>query len=65
MTGVQTCALPIYYVLQRLIEEARTPRGKALAEREWSKVSPELVKLMGLPAGSDPLRTLGIPKPFR
>ena len=63
--GAEEEAHVVYYVLQRLVEEARTPRGKALAEQEWNKVGPELVKLMRLPAGSDPARTLGIPKPFR
>lgn len=54
----------VYYVLQRLIGEARTPQGKALAEQEWSKLREELVKLMRLPAGSDPMLVLGIPKAF-
>ena len=55
----------VYYVLQRLVEEARTPQGKALAEQEWSGIRPGLLKLMQLTADSDPLRTLGVPKPFR
>jgi hypothetical protein len=55
----------IYFVLQRLLAEARTPQGGALAAQEWSRVRPELVRLMGLPGGSDPLRLLGVPKPFR
>lgn len=63
--GAEEEAHVVYYVLQRLIEEARTAQGKALAEREWSKVRPELLKLMRLPADSDPLLTLGIPTPFR
>lgn len=62
--GAEEEAHVVYYVLQRLIEEARTPQGKALAEQEWSKVRPELVKLMRLPADSDPVRMLGIPRPF-
>lgn len=63
--GAEEEAHVVYYVLQRLIEEARTPQGKALAQQEWSKVRPELVKLMRLPADSDPVRMLGIPRPFR
>jgi hypothetical protein len=55
----------VYYVLQRLIGEARTPQAKALAEREWGRVRPELLKLMQLASDSDPLRLLGVPKPFR
>jgi hypothetical protein len=63
--GAEEEAHVVYYVLQRLIEEARTPQGKALAEREWSKVRPQLVQLMRLPPDSDPVRTLGIPRAFR
>jgi hypothetical protein len=55
----------VYYVFQRLFEEARTPQGKALAEQEWSKIRPELVKLMRLPTGADPVRALGVPKAFQ
>ena len=53
-----------YYVFQRLLDEARTPQGRALAEQEWEKIAPRLVELMGLAAGSDPLGVRGVPKAF-
>ena len=55
----------VYYVLERLIDEARTEQGRSLAEREWTSVRPALVKLMQLPAHADPLRTLGVPRVFQ
>ena len=55
----------VYYVFYRLFEEARTEAGKALAREEWRKIQPELVKLMGLAPGSDPIKTLGVPNPFQ
>lgn len=55
----------VYYVFFRLFEEARTEAGKALAREEWRKIQPELVKLMGLKPGDDPVRILGVPKPFQ
>ena len=55
----------VYYVFQRLFDEARTGIGKALAKKEWGKIQPELVKLMGLKPGTDPIKTLGVPKAFQ
>ncbi len=55
----------VYYVFQRLFDEARTEQGKALAQQEWSKIRPELVKLMGLAPDADPVALLGVPKAFR
>lgn len=55
----------VYYVFQRLFEEARTESGKALARQEWNKIRPELVKLMGLKPGTDPVKVLGVPKAFQ
>lgn len=55
----------VYYVFQRLFEEARTEAGKALARAEWLKIRPELVKLMGLKAGEDPVKALGVPVVFQ
>lgn len=55
----------VYYVFFRLFEEARTEAGKALARQEWRKIQPELVKLMGLKPGVDPIKALGVPKAFQ
>lgn len=55
----------VYYVFQRLFEEARTKPGKALARAEWNKIRPQLVKLMELKPGTDPIRQLGVPKAFQ
>jgi hypothetical protein len=55
----------VYYVFHRLFEEAKTEKGKALARREWEKIRPELIKLMGLPPGEDPVKTLGVPRIFQ
>lgn len=55
----------VYYVFQRLFDEARTAAGKALARQEWSKIRPQLVKLMGLKPDADPIKVLGVPKAFR
>lgn len=55
----------VYYVFYRLFEEAKTEKGKALARQEWEKIRPELIKLMGLAPGEDPVKTLGVPKIFQ
>jgi len=55
----------VYYVFSRLFDEARTDSGRSLALAEWRKIQPQLVKLMGLPSGADPIKTLGVPKAFR
>ena len=55
----------VYYVFQRLFDEARTEQGKALARAEWGKIQPELVKLMNLKPGTDPVKALGVPKAFQ
>jgi len=55
----------VYYVFLRLYEEAKTPEGKALAKEQWEKIRPELVKLMGLKPGEDPVQVLGVPAIFR
>lgn len=55
----------VYYVFQRLFDEARTEPGKALAHQEWSKIKPELIKLMGLKAAADPIQAMGVPKAFQ
>lgn len=55
----------VYYVFLRLFEEAKTESGKRMAKEKWDMIAPELIKLMGLTAGSDPLKTLGVPKVFQ
>ena len=55
----------VYYVFFRLFEEAKTERGKELAKEQWEKIRPELVKLMGLKPGEDPINVLGVPKIFK
>lgn len=55
----------VYYVFSRLFDEARTEAGKALAQQEWRKIAPELIKLMGLKPGADPVEVLGVPKAFQ
>jgi hypothetical protein len=55
----------VYYVFFRLFEEAKTEKGKELAKEQWEKIRPELVKLMGLKPGEDPIKVLGVPKIFQ
>jgi len=55
----------VYYVFFRLYEEAKTEKGKELAKEQWEKIRPELVKLMGLKPGEDPIKVLGVPKIFQ
>jgi hypothetical protein len=55
----------VYYVFFRLYEEAKTEKGKELAKEQWEKIRPELVKLMGLKPGEDPIKALGVPKIFQ
>lgn len=55
----------VYYVFQRLFDEAKTDTGKALARQEWNKIRPALIKLMGLAPDADPVKVLGVPKAFR
>jgi hypothetical protein len=55
----------VYYVFQRLFEEARTEAGKALARQEWNKIQPALINLMDLKTGADPIKVLGVPKAFQ
>ncbi|HEX7371284.1 MAG TPA: hypothetical protein VF372_00585 [Thermodesulfobacteriota bacterium] len=55
----------VYYVFLRLFEEAKTERGKELAREKWEQIRPELIKLMNLGPGQDPIKVLGIPKIFQ
>jgi hypothetical protein len=63
--GAREEAHVVYYVFQRLFDEARTDAGKALARQEWDKIRPQLLKLMGLEAGADPVKVLGVPRAFQ
>ena len=55
----------VYYVFQRLFEEAKTTPGKELAREKWDVIRIELVKLMGLGPNDDPIAKFGIPAAFR
>ena len=55
----------VYYVFFRLYEEAKTQEGKELAREKWEKIQPELLKLMNLSPGQDPIKLLGVPKVFQ
>jgi len=55
----------VYYVFFRLYEEAKTNKGKELAFEKWEKIRPELLKLMNLEAGQDPIKVLGVPAVFQ
>lgn len=55
----------VYYVFQRLFDEARTESGKKLAKQEWDKIRPQLIKLMGMQPNADPIKALGVPKAFQ
>lgn len=55
----------VYYVFQRLFDEAKTDRGRELAKAQWEIIKPQLVGLMGLNASQDPLAVLGVPAVFK
>ncbi len=63
--GAREEAHIVYYVFLRLFQEAKTGEGRQLAREQWDIIRPELVKLMGLGAGDDPVKALGVPKVFR
>ena len=54
----------VYYVFQRLFDEAKTPSGKEIARERWNQIAPALVKLTGLKDGEDPTKVLGVPAVF-
>ena len=54
----------VYYVFQRLFDEAKTPSGKEMARERWDTIAPALIKLMGLKEGDDPIKLLGVPSVF-
>jgi hypothetical protein len=49
----------------RLFEEAKTKKGKEMALEKWEKIRPELMKLMNLEPGQDPIKVLGTPAVFQ
>jgi hypothetical protein len=51
----------VYYVFSRLFDEAKTDVGRAMAMEQWAIIQPDLLKLMGLEKGQDPLKVLGVP----
>ena len=55
----------VYYVFRRLFEEAKTDSGRRMAKAQWDVIAPELVNLMDLPVGSDPIKALGTPGIFQ
>ncbi len=55
----------VYYVFFKLYEEAKTDLGKQMAKEKWEIIAPELVKLMGLSPGQDPIKVLGVPAIFK
>jgi hypothetical protein len=55
----------VYYVFFRLFEEAKTSKGKEMAREKWEKIRPELMKLMNLEPGQDPVKVLGVPAVFQ
>ena len=55
----------VYYVFFRLFEEAKTKKGKEMAREKWEKIRPELIKLMNLDPGQDPIKVLGVPAVFQ
>ena len=55
----------VYYVFFRLYEEAKTNKGREMAREKWEKIRPELMKLMNLEPGQDPIKVLGVPAVFQ
>jgi hypothetical protein len=55
----------VYYVFLRLFEEAKTKKGKEMAREKWEKIRPELMKLMNLEPGQDPIKVLSVPAIFQ
>ena len=63
--GTREEAHVVYYVFQRLFDEAKTEQGRQLAREKWDIIRPELIKLMNLGAADDPVKALGVPKAFQ
>ena len=63
--GSQQEAHVVYYVFQRLFDEAKTDQGRQLARDKWDLIRPELLKLMNLGPADDPVKMLGVPRAFQ
>ncbi len=55
----------VYYVFLKLFEEAKTPAGQRMAKEKWDLIAPQLVSLMALEPGADPIKILGKPRAFQ
>jgi len=55
----------VYYVFQRLFDEAKTEQGRQLARVQWDVIRPQLVRMMQLAPADDPIKVLGVPAAFR
>ena len=55
----------VYYVFKLLYDEAKTETGKRLTQEKWDQIAPELVKLMDLQPGDNPIAILGVPAIFQ
>jgi ABC-type phosphate transport system substrate-binding protein len=55
----------VHYVFARMLAEARTPAGKALALEKWTIIEPPLLAAMQLAPGQDPVQAYGVPAAFR
>ena len=44
-----------------LYDEAKTEAGKQLTKEQWDQIAPELIKLMGLQPGDNPIEILRVP----
>ncbi len=55
----------VYYVFKLLYDEAKTAAGKQLTKEKWDQIAPELIKLMGLQPGDNPIEILGVPAIFK
>jgi hypothetical protein len=64
-SGPRQEAHVVYYVFQRLFDEAKTDQGRQLAREKWDVIRPELLKLMNLGPADDPGKVLGVPKAFQ
>ncbi|MDR1162500.1 MAG: hypothetical protein LBM17_01495 [Candidatus Accumulibacter sp.] len=51
----------VYYVFSRLYDEAKTKEGSDMAMEQWKLIQPDLLRLMDLKSGEDPLKVLGTP----
>ena len=59
--GAKEEAHVVYYVFNRLYNEAKTKEGAEMALEQWKVIRPELTQSMGLKDGEDPLKALGVP----